>query len=86
VARLRCLCGNEISNNLSPSPNNGWLVNDHDWTIYDSVDDIIVRDVWECHECGRIAFGNFHDSGVKWYEPSNKEPGFMTRPEFFKLS
>ncbi len=82
MSKLNCLCGNQLSNVLSPSQNNGWFVNDvavdnqQDWDECTVIE--IGRDVWECHECGRIAFGNKADPGVKWYAPEDGKPGHLT--------
>jgi hypothetical protein len=82
MARLRCPCGETLSNVMSPSSNNGWLLGDveienlENWTPSDIMER--GRIVWECHRCGRIAIGNQIDSTVKWYKPEDGIPGNLT--------
>lgn len=69
MGRLMCLCGNILSDVSSPSINKGWMLKDSDLEI-DNVDPIEDGvDLWECHECGSIAFGNNQDASVKWFTP-----------------
>lgn len=92
MARLKCLCGNTLSNTISPNPGTGIILTDNDLEdILDaeSPDDMAAqisdreRDVWECSGCGRLAV-NFplrSDSTVKWYKPEDGAPGNLMRPE-----
>lgn len=82
MAKLKCKCGNEISNVISPSPNNAWLLSDSilenkKWEDIDIIEEGV--DVWECRECGRIAFGNNHDNRVIWFFPEDSEYNSITR-------
>lgn len=83
MAKLICPCGNQLSNVQCPSGNNGWFVTDEDtdnqieWDTCTVIE--IGREVWECHDCGRVAFGNKKDAGVKWYEPADGKPGHLTK-------
>ena len=80
MARLQCSCGNELSNVISPSSYNGWLVSDIQLdSIEGDVDSTYFiregRDVWECDQCGKIAIGNNKDNKVKWYLPEDRKSG-----------
>lgn len=82
MGKLRCLCGNQISDVLCPSPNTGLLIRDRDMEAADGKDIVglleIGRDVWECHECGRIAVmrpDGDCDAPAKWYKPEDGSPG-----------
>jgi hypothetical protein len=76
MGKLKCPCTNTISNTLSPSKRNGWLLKDRD--LHDRMDDLCPiehgSDVWECDRCGKIAIGR-PDNKVKWYAPLDGEPG-----------
>jgi hypothetical protein len=79
MAKVNCPCGHQISNVMCPSPNNGWLIRDMDTEDEDKIDPISMGDdVWECHNCGRLAIGNDRDNTIKWYTPENGEPGHLT--------
>lgn len=83
MGKLGCRCGETLSNVMSPSSNNGWLLRDVDiedaenWSFSEIIDK--GRDVWECHSCGRIAIGNNSDATVKWYSPDDGTPGNLTK-------
>ena len=77
MAKVKCKCGNTISNGSSPSHHQAWLFSDEtkekvimEDKIIDAHDDCI--DLWECVECGRIAFGNRNDDEIVWYTPDAK--------------
>lgn len=76
MSKVNCKCGWQISNVVSPSHNNGWLISDLALEFEDQKDSCeimeIAIDVWECSQCGRIAFGNHKDRGVVWYTPDEK--------------
>jgi len=74
MGKLRCPCGSQLSNVISPSRNNGWLLRDVDLEKEnaDPIGDGV--DVWECFDCGRIAFGNKKDNAVKWFSPDSGKP------------
>ncbi len=80
--KVMCLCGKNIMNDIcDPSDDNGWFVSDNNlFTIasdlWDDILDIAVC-MWECHACGRIAFGNGY-SNLKWYMPVNGKNGNLT--------
>lgn len=82
MGKLKCLCGEILSNVADPSKNNGWLLKDVD--LEDAVgweaSDIICKAayVWECHNCGRIAINN-SIGFVKWYKPEDGLPGNITK-------
>ena len=66
MARLKCKCGNVLSNVSYPSKNNGWFLRDVD--VYkDPIDD--GSEVWECNKCGRIGFTI--NNSVKWFTPDS---------------
>jgi hypothetical protein len=77
MARLKCICGRQLSSIQSCGV--GRFLSD---TVIDSFDtwsacEIITRsiEVFECPECGRLAFGNNKDSSVKWYKPEDDKIG-----------
>ena len=81
MAKIKCVCGNVLSNTLFPNEIEGMLLTSEDLEFIDSKDcieiDEIGRDVWECDQCGRLAI-NFPDrrsNTVKWYRPEDREPG-----------
>ena len=69
MAKLRCPCGNVLSNVSWPAKNNGFFVrSDKAGEIgADIIDD--GSDVWECDKCGRIGFSI--DNSVKWFTPDS---------------
>ena len=78
--KLLCPCGDLLSCSGWPTSTRGWLVTS--WEIegigLDSPNDIMdSRSMWECKECGRIAFAfpNVGDLTVKWYAPEGGNPG-----------
>lgn len=74
MGKLNCPCGNQLSDVGDPSRNKGWVLRDIDLEK-DNVDPIGDGvDLWECHDCGRIAFGNNIDSTVKWFLPESGKP------------
>jgi hypothetical protein len=84
MGKLNCRCGNQISDVCSPCSEKGWLIDDvslENEVIDESANVIIVAvDVWECRDCGSIAFGNHKDNTVRWYRPDEKpEQSLMAR-------
>lgn len=84
MAKLKCLCGDELSNTMQPNDIEGTLLADYDIDNIESFEEDIImgidvwgRSVWECKECGRLAINHpKRDSNtVKWYKPENGEPG-----------
>lgn len=82
MTRLTCPCGHTIVNCASPSTVAGSLISDYDLDFHASVADMaerepeIVRDVWECPECGRLAISNLPDDcQMKWYKPEDGQHG-----------
>ncbi|MCP4585343.1 hypothetical protein [Pseudoalteromonas sp.] len=82
MGKLNCPCGNQLSDVCQPNTIEGHLITcmEHDGMeeIIDSLDIVTdSRGVWECHECGRLAFDypDKGDSTVKWYVPEDKKPG-----------
>ena len=81
MSKLKCLCGEVLSNVISPNETEGLLLRNIDLEFYNkkSNDEIIEmgRDVWECNKCGRLAvsFPKKDDCNVKWYYPEDYEPG-----------
>jgi len=84
MGKVNCLCGKwQISDVGSPSINNGHLITDND---LDMDDDIKLNSsqimgissyIWECCECGRIAFEQ-EGNDLLWYKPENgKFAGLM---------
>jgi len=78
MSKLLCPCGHTLSNSACPSTNIGWLLNDYEAESgeLDPIEHGI--EVWECHDCGRLAFGSRDDNLVKWYSPENGKPGQLT--------
>jgi len=76
MSNLNCPCGNQLSDVGVPSRNKGWMLRDIDIEDNpaikgrpDPISDGV--DVWECDECGRIAFGNNTDNTMKWFIPES---------------
>jgi len=74
MGKVNCKCGNQISDVACPSYYKGWLLSDIGYDMLEECDDIIPSsiDVWECRDCGAIAFGNHKDNGIIWYHPEEK--------------
>ncbi len=78
MSKVNCRCGWQISNVCSPSINNGWLMSDIalDFPEDEKKDSCEIMDmcidVWECRECGAIAFGKKKSNDVVWYYPEEK--------------
>jgi hypothetical protein len=69
MAKLRCECGELLSNSLFPNHVEGEIRGSYEYK---------ERDVWECDECGRLAIDVIGKDGleeVKWYVPSDGKPG-----------
>jgi len=85
MGKLRCKCGNILSNVASPNEVEGYLIKDQDLEfegLRDSSDIMdIGRLVWECNECGRLAvsYPGKDDATVKWYVPEDGIPGGLMR-------
>ena len=81
VAKLECLCGNLLSNVACPNEIEGYLLTDMDVDVnkIDPIED--GRSVWECDECGRLAFSHpgRQDCSVKWYRPEDGQPGGLMK-------
>jgi len=82
MAKLSCPCGEQLSNILSPNTIEGYLINDMQLEGMDeTIESISIvsngRGVWECYNCGRLAFDfpKKGDSTVKWYLPDDGKPG-----------
>ena len=80
MGRLNCICGRQLSSIQSVGI--GRFMSD---TVIDSIDtwddgEVIIKslEVFECPECGRLAFGNNTDNSVKWYKPEDGKPGNLT--------
>ena len=85
MARLTCPCGNELTNQSTPSQVEGILIKDQDMEFETELNCSEVSDlgriVWECDKCGRLAisFPNKHDIKVKWYAPEDGIPGNLMK-------
>jgi len=85
MARLKCVCGNSLSNCSSPNEVEGRLIKDMDMEFDDekSCLDIvdISRLVWECEKCGRLAFNypKMDSNSMKWYKPENGKTGNLMK-------
>lgn len=88
MASLECLCGSILSNGQTPSDTVGSLVTGNDLEGFygaEEVDECLSllrqsRDVWECHQCGRLAVAvpeQKDPCAVKWYHPENGKPGAL---------
>lgn len=86
MGKLNCRCGNQISSVCSPCSDTGILVSDISLD-YEAIEDscsiiTIGIDVWECKDCGSIAFGNHEDNKMRWYRPDEKpEQSLMVRAQ-----
>lgn len=76
MGKVNCKCGNQISDVADPCINKGWLVSDIALDVHgeECCVDVIQHgvDVWECRECGALAFGKHKDNGIIWYYPESK--------------
>ena len=84
MGKLKCPCGEILSNSGWPNETTGWLTTC--WRlerIDDSSDVMDGRGMWECKSCGRIAFDfpNPGDATVKWYVPEDGKPGGLNNRE-----
>lgn len=87
MARLRCPCGETLSNVLSPSPNVGHLVTDAQ--VENMLDNRIdqaqlmemARYIWECGNCGRLAVSFPRQPHVVWYVPEDGKPKHLMDPD-----
>lgn len=83
MAKLRCPCGNTLSNDVSPNNVEGIIIKNIDLQFEDKKDLLEVldlgRDIWECGKCGRLAisFPTKKDTLVKWYVPEDNKPGAL---------
>ena len=83
MAKLTCPCGAQLSNVTSPNTIEGYMVNNMQLInqmgeTIETLDLISIgRGIWECYECGRLAFDfpKIRDSTVKWYLPEDGKPG-----------
>ena len=89
MGKLRCPCGNVISSVAHPNIAIGNVVTqweldgipyNDDNAARGAIDD--GREVWECSDCGRLAFSypKRDDNTVKWYSPDDGKPGHLMRP------
>lgn len=83
MAKLNCLCGNQLSNTSCPNQVQGVLIKDQAMEFEENRNCVQIaasgRSVWECDKCGRLAV-NYPDKNsnkVKWYKPENGEPGHL---------
>lgn len=81
MAKLKCLCGEILSNVRDDNEVNGnlvpfWMLAAHSGDL-----DVIEHgiDTWECPSCGRIAIQIGEDGTMKWYRPEDGEPGHVMR-------
>jgi hypothetical protein len=88
MATLRCPCGTTINNRQILNEVEGVLLTGED---IDNMDlewmegrsayyaNEIGRGVWECNNCGRLAFNWPRRDGceVKWYRPEDGQPGAL---------
>lgn len=87
MARLKCPCGEVLTNTGIPNEVEGILLRDIDleWIGNDSVNlleiDGLGRDIWECSSCGRLAISwpQLRGSLVKWYWPEDGNPGDLMK-------
>lgn len=79
MAKLRCPCGDILSNSAWPNETQGWLVTCFQLEVVDEDNGVmdVGRDIWECKSCGRLAFSypGKDDNTVKWYSPDDGKPG-----------
>jgi len=84
MSKVNCPCGNQLSNVCSPSSVEGYLLSGYQRDVISDDGQIqadklcsILRDVWECQSCGRlaIAYPSRGDRTLKWYKPEDNIPG-----------
>jgi hypothetical protein len=80
MGKLKCVCGDIISNTSAPNNVEGVLFNLYDTATDKNIGELIDesgRDVWECKRCGRLAFAYPDKCGaqVKWYCPEDSNAG-----------
>ena len=87
MGKVNCPCGWQISDVGCPSAEIGYAISDTEQDdMADHIPSLTIiegRKIWECSQCGRIAFdyptrGN--PNGIKWYMPSDGLPGNLMRP------
>ncbi len=74
MGKLKCICNKwTISDVGDPCSEKGWFISDNSLNDNPDVElfDIVFkgREVFECQECGAIAFGHEKHNTVKWYKP-----------------
>lgn len=81
MAKLRCICGAQLSNVSSPNKVEGYLISDLDMDSKNLDGACAVADaargMWECYHCGSLGF-NYPEkdsSTVKWYRPYDNVAG-----------
>jgi hypothetical protein len=76
MGKVNCKCGTQISDVGYPCSQKGWLMSDISQDFEGQKDACEIMqmsiDVWECLNCGAIAFGNRKDNGLRWYYPIEK--------------
>ena len=83
MAKIKCICGAQLSNVASPNETEGILLRSMDIDHRNEENALTIidagRGVWECHNCGRLAinFPGKDSSTVKWYYPENAIPGAL---------
>lgn len=76
MARLKCRCGEVLSNSLVPNNIELWVYTDKEWDDIMTVDTINTwefpsptYDVWKCPKCQRIyVFEEHNNKAVKVYK------------------
>jgi hypothetical protein len=72
MAKLKCVCGEILSNVRSSNEVEGLLLRGVDLEFEDKKDNCdlleLGRSVWECGECGRLGIV-FEGGAVQWYRP-----------------
>jgi hypothetical protein len=85
MAKLKCICGSQISNVSSPNTVEGYLISDLDMENCNLDGAMAVMDaargMWECWNCGRLGFNHpdKHSSSVKWYRPEDGQNGALLK-------
>lgn len=74
MARLKCICGNTLTNGSYPSRHHGDIVTQNvmeNYEIAGSLVGVPTIDVWECPECKALALFLPRKHEANWYTPAS---------------
>ncbi len=78
MAKLLCICGNQLNNIESPNPNTYYIISEPKLDgiaipTHDAYEKVIElgHQVWKCPKCKRIAIMHKLIPGLTWYMPES---------------